>query len=47
MLKPTSDTLKTGDTAPEFELPTIERKMVRLSDYRGRPLALVFIRGTW
>ena len=47
MLKPTSDTLKTGNPAPEFDLPTADRKLVRLSDFRGKRLALMFIRGTW
>jgi peroxiredoxin len=47
MLKPTSDILKTGDAAPQFELPTADRDIVRLSDFRGRSLALIFIRGTW
>jgi peroxiredoxin len=47
MLKPISETLKPGDAAPDFELPTADRKTVQLSDFRGRPLALIFIRGTW
>ena len=47
MLKPESKTLEVGDPAPDFELPTADRKTVRLSDYQGRPLVLVFIRGTW
>ena len=47
MLKPHSDTLQTGDAAPEFELPTAARKSLRLSDYRGKTVVVVFIRGTW
>jgi len=47
MLKPNSDTLRTGDEAPDFALPTADRNIVQLSDYRGRPLVIVFIRGTW
>ena len=47
MLNPTSATLTIGDTAPDFELPTARKNIVRLSDYSGKPLALVFIRGTW
>jgi peroxiredoxin Q/BCP len=47
MLKKTSDTLEPGDVAPEFSLPTIDRKPVRLTDYRGKRVVLVFIRGTW
>jgi AhpC/TSA family protein len=47
MLRTNTDTLHAGDTAPDFALPTAERNIVRLSDYRGKPLVLVFIRGTW
>jgi len=36
--------LKPGDTAPDFQLPTLDRTgTVRLSSFRGsRPVALVF-----
>ena len=47
MLKPASATLNPGDPAPDFELPTAARKLVRLSDFRGKRLVLIFIRGTW
>jgi peroxiredoxin len=47
MLKRNSDTLQTGDTAPDFALPTAERRVVRLSGYVGRTVVIVFIRGTW
>ena len=47
MLKPNSATLHAGGIAPEFALPTAERKIVRLSDYRGKTAVIVFIRGTW
>ena len=47
MLKPNSETLHVGDMAPEFTLSTVERKPVQLANYRDKPLALVFIRGTW
>jgi hypothetical protein len=47
MLKSESKTLHVGDPAPRFELPTADRAIIRLSDYAGKPLALVFIRGTW
>jgi peroxiredoxin len=47
MLKAISETLKVGDTAPEFDLPTADQKIVHLSDFRGKALALIFIRGTW
>ena len=47
MLKTTSKTLRPGDTAPDFALPTADGQIVRLSDFRGKPLVIVFIRGTW
>ena len=47
MLKTESHTLHIGESAPAFELPTAERTMIRLSEYAGKPLVLVFIRGTW
>jgi peroxiredoxin len=47
MLKANSETLRTGDAAPGFLLPTADGGVVRLSDYRGKRLAIVFIRGTW
>jgi peroxiredoxin len=34
-----------GELAPDFELPDKEGRLVRLSDYRGRPIVLVFLRG--
>ena len=47
MLIPNSTTLHAGDIAPDFELPTAERNLIRLSGYRGTPVVLVLIRGTW
>jgi peroxiredoxin len=47
MLKQNSETLHQGDAAPGFALPNADRKMVQLADFRGKPLAIVFIRGTW
>jgi peroxiredoxin len=47
MLKPISDTLQAGHTAPEFELLTIDRKVIHLSDFHGKSLVVIFIRGTW
>jgi peroxiredoxin len=47
MLKPESQTLKPGDAAPDFALPDVDRKLIRLSDFRGKPVVIVFIRGTW
>jgi peroxiredoxin Q/BCP len=34
-----------GDRAPEFSLPGTEGKDYRLSDYRGRPVVIVFYPG--
>ena len=47
MLRTSSDTLHAGNLAPDFALPTAERKIVKLSDFRGKPAVIVFIRGTW
>ncbi len=47
MLSNSSQTLKSGDAAPDFSLSTADGKKVGLSDYQGRLLAVVFIRGTW
>ncbi|MHA0856538.1 redoxin domain-containing protein [Paenibacillus sp. CMAA1364] len=35
-----------GDIAPDFELTTLDGKVVRLSDYRGQPVMLNFW-GSW
>jgi peroxiredoxin len=34
-----------GEPAPDFELRDINGRLVRLSDYRGRPIVLAFLRG--
>lgn len=34
-----------GDPAPDFELQDTRGHKVRLSDYRGRPVVLAFLRG--
>jgi peroxiredoxin Q/BCP len=34
-----------GDPAPDFSLVDTNGRTVRLSDYRGRPVVLVFARG--
>jgi hypothetical protein len=47
MLKNSSHSLRIGDRAPDFVLPAAKREIVRLSDYRGQPVVIVFIRGTW
>jgi cytochrome c biogenesis protein CcmG/thiol:disulfide interchange protein DsbE len=33
---------KVGEAAPDFTLPTLDGKSVRLSDYRGKPVVLNF-----
>ncbi len=35
------DLLRAGDEAPDFELPTLEGKTVRLSSFRGRQHVLL------
>jgi len=35
-------TLKVGDTAPDFELPTDQGTRVKLSDFRGKRVVLYF-----
>jgi peroxiredoxin len=34
-----------GELAPDFELKDLHGKLVRLSDFRGRPVMLAFLRG--
>lgn len=40
-------TVEVGDEAPEFTAIGEDGKAVRLSDFRGRWLVLVFLRGHW
>jgi peroxiredoxin len=40
-------TLKAGDRAPEFSLPTTPDQKVSLSEFRGRPVVLVFYPADW
>ena len=40
-----SETVPVGSQAPDFTLTSIRGEDVRLSDYRGRPVVLVFLRG--
>jgi hypothetical protein len=38
-----SGSLRVGDTAPDFQLETVDRKSrTRLSDDRGKPVVLIF-----
>ena len=34
-----------GDLAPDFELVDVQGNRVRLSDFRGKPVVLAFLRG--
>lgn len=34
-----------GDPAPDFELDDVEGRSIRLSQFRGRPVLLDFLRG--
>lgn len=40
-----SKVITPGELAPDFELEDIEGHTVRLSDFRGRPVLLSFLRG--
>jgi peroxiredoxin len=34
-----------GELAPDFELNDVDGKTIRLSNFRGRPVVLSFLRG--
>lgn len=34
-----------GELAPDFALKDVEGNLIRLSDYRGGPVVLAFLRG--
>jgi cytochrome oxidase Cu insertion factor (SCO1/SenC/PrrC family) len=34
-----------GEIAPDFELTDTQDRLIRLSDYRGKPVVLAFLRG--
>jgi peroxiredoxin len=34
-----------GELAPDFELNDVDGKTIRLSNFRGRPVVLAFLRG--
>lgn len=34
-----------GELAPDFETENVQGNRVRLSDFRGRPIVLTFLRG--
>lgn len=37
--------LTPGEPAPEFELDDLRGNLVRLADFRGKPIVLYFLRG--
>ena len=39
------DPARPGEPAPDFELRETGGRLIRLSEYRGRPVVLVFLRG--
>ncbi|MCH8920538.1 MAG: redoxin domain-containing protein [Chloroflexi bacterium] len=40
-----SETVPVGSSAPDFTLTSIDGQEVKLSNYRGRKVVLVFLRG--
>lgn len=48
-LKPVDSTLKVkvGEPAPDFELPSLDGKRVRLSDFLGKTVVLSFVPAAW
>ena len=41
-IQPPKTTLKVGDMAPDFTLPSSDRKQVKLSEQRGHTVVLAF-----
>ncbi len=39
------DLLTPGEPAPDFELTDINGQRIRLSNFRGKPVVLAFLRG--
>ncbi len=46
-LPPPDSVVAVGAEAPAFSLPDQDGSVVRLADYRGQPVVLVFYRGFW
>ncbi len=40
-----TELLQSGELAPEFELTDTRGRLIRLADYRGKPILLAFLRG--
>ena len=39
------DLITPGEPAPDFELRDTDNRLIKLSDYRGKPVVLAFLRG--
>jgi len=40
-----SPLIASGERAPDFELRDTNKRLIKLSDYRGKPVVLAFLRG--
>ena len=40
-----SKVITPGELAPDFELDNVQGQRIRLSDFRGKPVVLSFLRG--
>ena len=40
-----SKLINPGELAPDFDLKDVDGKSIRLSDFRGKPVLLSFLRG--
>lgn len=40
-----TELIEAGEPAPDFELADTQGRNVRLSQFRGRPIVLAFLRG--
>jgi len=47
MYRDHTDTLNVGARAPHFELSTADGRRIALDSFRGAPLLLFFLRGSW
>lgn len=43
---PKCENVEIGQQIPDFELPSLEGELVRLSDFRGKP-TVVFMWASW
>ncbi len=39
------DLIQEGELAPDFELTDVQGRTIRLSQFRGKPVLLAFLRG--